>query len=469
MSNALLPLPFVSEIQSRFPPDFLSQDPSILESHGKDWTKVYSPRPSAVAFPRTTEEVSQLLQLCSQHGIRVVPSGGRTGLSAGAVASQGELVLSLDRMNRMGPVDVLSQTVRVQAGAITEAVHHHCEAHGLTWPVDFASKGSSQVGGNIATNAGGVRVIHYGMTRNWVLGLQVVLMDGRILELNGALEKNNTGLDLRQLFIGTEGTLGVITEATLKLARAPGEAQVFFFAVHDMASVFRLFFEARRAPFTLTAFETLTHNCLEKVVSHLKIRPPFESQSGAYVLLEAERPRSPDGGEILDHWLSGLFEKGLVIDGTLAQNPRESKDLWKLREGIAESIMAGTFVHKNDIALPIASLESFITEMYSLFEARHSEFEIYLFGHIGDGNLHVNTLKPEGLTPEEFTARCKKADIGLFELVQKHGGSVSAEHGIGLLKKDALRYSKSPEEIELMRAIKSALDPLGLLNPGKIL
>jgi FAD/FMN-containing dehydrogenase len=366
-------------------------------------------------------------------------------------------------------VNPLSQTVRVQAGAITEAIHDHCAKAGLTWPVDFASKGSSQVGGNIATNAGGVKVLHYGMTRNWVLGLQVVLMDGRVMELNGALEKNNTGLDLRHLFIGTEGTLGVITEATLKLTRLPGELDVFFFAVQDMAAVFRLFLEARQAPFTLMAFETLTHNCLEKVVSHLKVRPPFEGVSGAYVLLEAERPRSPDAREVLDSWLAGLFEKGLVLDGTLAQNPREARELWMLREGIAESIMSGTFVHKNDIALPIASLEKFIGQMYALFESRHSDFEIYLFGHIGDGNLHVNTLKPEGMDREEFTARCKQADIGLFELVQSHGGSVSAEHGIGLLKKDALHFSKSPDELHFMRAVKNLFDPQGLLNPAKIL
>jgi len=457
------------EISRGFPSDFLSRDPAVLESHGKDWTKVYAPRPSAVAFPRTTDEVSRLLALCSKHRVAVVPSGGRTGLSGGAVAANGEIVLSLERMNRLGPVDVLSQTVRVQAGAITEAVHGHCAPERLTWPVDFASKGSSHVGGNIATNAGGVKVIHYGMTRNWVLGLQVVLMDGRVLELNGALEKNNTGLDLRHLFIGTEGTLGVITEATLKLTRVPEDLDVFFFAVKDMEAVFQLFLEARRAPFTLMAFETLTHNCLEKVVAHLKLRPPFETQSGAYVLLEAERPRSADAREVMDVWLAGLFEKGLVLDGTLAQNPREARDLWMIREGIAESIMAGTFVHKNDIALPIASLERFIREMYALFESRHSDFEIYLFGHIGDGNLHVNTLKPEGMAKEDFTTQCKQADIGLFELVQSFGGSVSAEHGIGLLKKDALKYSKSSEELAILRGVKTLLDPQGLLNPGKIL
>src|SRR6185503_9173192 len=194
-----------------FPKDFLTSSPEDLQTYGRDWTKVYSPKPAAIAFPRTTDEVSRFLKICSKNNIAVVPSGGRTGPSGGAVATAGEIVLSLAKMNRMGPVDTLSHTVRVQAGAVTEAVHQHCAAQGLTWPVDFASKGSSQVGGNIATNAGGVRVIRYGLTRQWVLGVEVVLANGDVLQLNGALEKNNTGVDLRQLFIGSEGILGVVT------------------------------------------------------------------------------------------------------------------------------------------------------------------------------------------------------------------------------------------------------------------
>src|SRR6185437_8011155 len=214
-----------------------------LATFGRDWTKVIDPAPAAIALPRSTSEVSRLLRLTAAHGIPVVPSGGRTGLAAGAVAARGELVVSLSRMRRMDPVDVLGATVRVEAGAVTEEVHRHTAPHGLTWPVDFASKGSSQVGGNIATNAGGVKVIRYGLTRQWVLGLQVVLASGEVLELNGALEKNNTGADLLQLFIGSEGTLGLVTEATLKLTRVPGHLDVLLFAVSDLAAVLRLFRE----------------------------------------------------------------------------------------------------------------------------------------------------------------------------------------------------------------------------------
>ncbi|MCM2321869.1 MAG: FAD-binding oxidoreductase [Oligoflexia bacterium] len=447
----------------------MSRDAELLPVYGKDWTKHHAPNPSAVVFPRTTEEVSRFLKLCSRHRVPVVPSGGRTGLAGAAVAAKGEVVLSLDRMNKLGPVDPLAHTVRVQAGVVTEAVHQHCAPHGLVWPVDFASKGSSQVGGNIATNAGGVKVIHYGMTRQWVLGLEVVTMDGQIHELNGALEKNNTGADLKHLVIGSEGTLGVITEATLKLTRLPGQLDVFFFAVDDMRAVLSLFLEARRAPFPLMAFETLSHNCLEASTGHLKLKPPFASAAGAYVLMEVQRPHSPDAQEALDGWLAGVFEKGLVRDGVIAQSPREARELWMIREGIAESLMSGTrFVHKNDVSVPVASLEEFVARMYELFESRHGELEVYLYGHIGDGNLHLNTMKPEAMDREEFLAKCARADRDLFALVQRYRGSVSAEHGIGLLKKDALPYSRTPGEMALLRAIKAAFDPQGLLNPGKI-
>lgn len=459
---------FLAEIKKSFPGDFLSQQPDDLNTYGKDWTKVYPPSPRAVVFPRTTDEVVRFVKLCSRHKVAIVPSGGRTGLAAGAVASQGEVVLSLTRMNHMGAVDPLSQTVRVQAGAVTEAVHQHCAPHGLTWPVDFASKGSSHVGGNIATNAGGVKVIHYGMTRNWVLGLQVVMMNGEILELNGALEKNNTGLDLRQLFIGSEGTLGIITEATLKLARLPETLDVFFFSVTDMKAVLDLFLECRRGPFDIMAYECLTHNCLEAVTEQMKIKNPLSTAGGAYVLLEVERPSSDEAQADLDRWLQGLFEKSLVLDGTLAQTPREAKEIWAIREGTAEALFLTGFLHKNDIALPIAELETFVAEMYDLFQMRHKDMGVYFFGHIGDGNLHVNTMKPESMSKEEFLERCHAADKDLFSLVQRHHGSVSAEHGIGLLKKDALKYSRSPEEIAIMKAIKQLLDPKNLLNPGKV-
>jgi FAD/FMN-containing dehydrogenase len=465
MSPRPLPPAFEAAIQRGFPPDFLSSDPDDLALYGKDWTKVYPPDPVAIALPRTTAEVAELLRLAAEHRVPVVPSGGRTGLAAGAVAAKGELVLSLSRMRRMDAVDTFGATVRVQAGAVTEAVHRHCAEVGFTWPVDFASKGSSHVGGNIATNAGGVKVIRYGLTRHWVLGLQVVLMGGTVLELNGALEKNNTGLDLRQLFIGTEGTLGVVTEATLRLARLPGKLDVFLFAVPDLAGVLQLFRETRRGPFTVMAYEFFTDRCLARLQRHRKVRMPFAASATHYVLLEIEHADE----SALESWMGSLFENGMVTDGTMAQNSSQAADLWTLREGISESLSATGLPHKNDVSLPIAELEAFTAELESVFAARYPSWEICLFGHIGDGNLHINVMKPEALDRADFLAKTKDADHDVFRLVKAHHGSISAEHGIGLLKKDYLGYSRSDAELDVLRSIKRALDPLNLLNPGKII
>jgi FAD/FMN-containing dehydrogenase len=302
-------------------------------------------------------------------------------------------------------------------------------------------------------------VIRYGLTRSAVLGLQVVTMAGDVLDLNGALEKNNTGPDLRQLFIGSEGTLGVITEATLKLVRVPKKLDVFLFAVPDLAGVLRLFRAARRGPFTITAYEFFTDRCLARLQKHRKLR------SSHYVLLELEAAVASE----LDDWMTGLFEQELVTDGTMAQSSSQAAELWALREGISESLSATGLPHKNDISLPIAELEAFCAELEAVFTERYPDFEVCLFGHIGDGNLHINVMKPDALDKAAFLARTKAADHDMFKLVRAHQGSISAEHGVGLLKKDYLSYSRSPAELALIRALKIALDPLNLLNPGKII
>jgi FAD/FMN-containing dehydrogenase len=454
--------------------DLVSEEPSELAEYGRDWTRVLTPAPSAVAFPRSTEEVSRLLAICDEDGMAVVPSGGRTGLAGGAVAARGELVLSLARMRRLDEVDRLGGTVRVQAGAITEAVHEHCAPHGFTWPVDFASKGSSTVGGNIATNAGGVKVIRYGLTRQWVLGLEAVLASGEILEIGGALEKNNTGLDLRQLFIGSEGTLGVVTEATLKLARLPGATSVMLLGVKDVAAVLALFRQARQGPFTLSAYEFFSQRCLDRLLSHRKLRPPIAEPCDYYVLIEAEGEGAAEGDaarllENIEPWITGVFESGLASDGTIAQHGSQARDLWALREGISESLSATGLPHKNDVALPIAELDAFCSELDAVFARRYPGWEICLFGHVGDGNLHINVMKPDAMSREEFFAKTKEADRDLFELVERHHGSISAEHGIGILKKPYLSYSRSEAEMTVMRQIKRALDPRGTLNPGKVI
>ncbi len=469
MTTALpqaLPEGFWNELQTLFGPAFLSREPDDLKVYGQDWSGILEPAPCAVAFPRSTDEVARLLELCSRNRLAVVPSGGRTGLSGGACAAQGELVLSLTRMNRLEPLDLAARTVRVQAGAVTEAVHQHCAPAGLTWPVDFASKGSSTVGGNLSTNAGGVRVLRYGNTRNWVQSVELVTPQGQVLELNGELEKNNTGFDLRQLVIGAEGTLGVITAATLKLAPLPRSADVLFFALSDMEAVIRLFTFARQAPFALSAFETLSRACYLKSTAFHGKTPPV-APHGALVLMEvedADRDR-----EALESWLQQAFDQGLVQDGVLAQSPREARDLWQIREGVAEAILHGGLVHQHDVSVPVSRLPEFSARIEAQYARDYPEFEVFIFGHIGDGNLHIFIRSPEGLPKEEFLARCKASDAQLFSFVRDFRGSVSAEHGIGLLKKAALPYSRPEFEIALMRGIKQAFDPWGLMNPGKML
>lgn len=437
--------------------------PEDLENYGRDWTRVITPQAGLIVFPRSTQEVVQTVRFCRDHHIGLVPSGGRTGLAGGAVALNGQWVLSLQKMTRMESVDSLSSTVRVQAGAVTEAVHEHCAPFGLTWPVDFASKGSSQVGGNIATNAGGVRVVRYGLTRNWVLGLQVVTGSGEVLELNGSLEKNNTGYDLRQLFIGSEGTLGIITEATLKLARIPENIKVYLFAVPDLLSILSLFREARLGPFRLQAYEFFTDICLKRVQLHRGIKAPFPESSPYYVLLETEEETAG-----MDAWFEQVMTRGWVTDAIQAQNLKENAEIWAMREGISESLAATGVPHKNDVALPIHELGSFCESLEMFFLSHYPDWEICLFGHIGDGNLHINVMKPETLSKEEFLKKTKQVDSDLFTLVHKHHGSISAEHGIGLLKKAFLGFSRTPVEIEIFRGIKSVMDPTGIMNPGKV-
>ena len=452
-----------TELRSALGEGAVTLDPAELAIYGRDWTKVIAPRPSMVVFPRSTLEVQTIVRACALAGVAIVPSGGRTGLAGGAVAPNGEVVLSLSKMRAMGPVDPRALTVRVEAGAITEAVHAHCTPHGLTWPVDFASKGSSTIGGNIATNAGGVKVIRYGLTRHWVLGLVVVTASGEVLHLNGALEKNNTGADLRQLFIGSEGTLGIVTEATLKLAPLPRRLDVMLFAVADLAGVLALFDAARKGPFVLSAFEMFTDRCFARLARHRSVVMPIAG-APSYVLVEVEA----QSRDAIETWLASLLDRSLVLDGTLAESAAQARSIWELREGISESLSATGLPHKNDIALPIAELAAFCAALDALVAKEWPGFEVCVFGHVGDGNLHVNVMKPDAMPVPEFLEHAKASDRAMFDLVRAHHGSISAEHGIGLLKKAYLSYSRAPEELAVLRALKKALDPANLLNPGKI-
>lgn len=445
--------------------DLISSDAHDLATYGRDWTRAYQPAPLAIARPRSTAEVAQIVARCRELGVAIVPSGGRTGLAGGAVAARGELVLSLERMRRIGEVDTLGMTIHVEAGAVNEAVQQVLAPHRLMWPIDLASKGSAHIGGNLATNAGGVRVIRYGHARNWVLGLVVVTPAGDILELGGAVEKDNTGLDLRQLYLGSEGTLGIITEATLKLERLPERLDVALFAVDSVDSGLRLFERARQAGLALAAYELFTESCMRRFRAHRGFGPPFASPAACYVLVEVE---SADGGAAFVEWATAEQGAPGIVDGVIAQSTQHARQLWQLREGISEALGATGLPHKNDIALPIRALAAFCRELDGVFATDWPGWEICLFGHVGDGNIHINVMKPDAMDPAAFFAKASAADHAVFALVERHGGSISAEHGIGLVKKPYLHYSRSPAEISLMKTVKRALDPEGLMNPGKI-
>jgi FAD/FMN-containing dehydrogenase len=455
----------IKDLQAIVGEDKVRSDAEILLSHGRDWTKVHTPEPLAVVFPRTVAEVQAIVKLANKLAFAIVPSGGRTGLSGGAVAANGEVVVSFDYMSHISDFDPIDRTVVCQAGVITEQLQDFAEDRGLFYPVDFASAGSSQIGGNIATNAGGIKVIRYGMTRDWVAGLKVVTGNGDLLELNRGLLKNNAGYDLRQLFIGAEGTLGLIVEATMQLTRQPKNLTAFVLGVDDFNGIMNLF-NRFQAEMDLTAFEFFSEQALQKVVAHSKVPRPFESVCPYYALLEFECLNDEVEAQAMALF-EACVEEGWVSDGVMSQSIEQLKNLWRLREDISETISKWT-PYKNDISTVISKVPDFLEAVEKLVTAQYPDFEIIWFGHIGDGNLHLNILKPDDLDKETFFAQCAKVSVGVFEIVEKFGGSVSAEHGVGLLKKDYLTYSRSETEIALMRQVKQIFDPKGLMNPGKI-
>jgi FAD/FMN-containing dehydrogenase len=457
---------FLSALGSHLSSESILTDPHECNAYGTDWTRQVA-NVSAVLLPRSTDQVAKILSLANELEIQIVPSGGRTGLAGGAVASKGEVVLSLSKMNRIDSVDRLSKTVRVQSGAITEAVHEHCKQSGLLWPIDLAAKGTCEIGGNLSTNAGGVRVIRYGMTRKWVTALQVVTMQGEIIELNRNLEKNNTGYDLLQLIIGSEGTLAVITEATLKLTRLPRFKNIFLFSVTSLEQMARLCEEANFGPFHITAFEFFSQKCLHTVQEKLKRISRIGDTAPFYVLMEIERS-SNDLSEV-EEWLGKILEESLVVDGSLAQSSEDEKASWGLREGITESIAVTGPVRKYDVAVPVSQMVPFLTEGQKMFSRMNLSIDLYLFGHFGDGSPHFNLVKKPDCSMQEFSNQCDRFEIELFALLKRYGGSVSAEHGVGNLKKHWVTYSRTNRELELYRSIKKAFDPKHLLNPGKIL
>jgi len=441
-------------------------DADSLQHFGCDWTKQWQPDPLVIVLPKSLEEVQALVLWANENQVCLVPSGGRTGLSGGAVARNKEVVIALDLLNEINEFSDTERTVRCGAGVVTQQLQDFAEEKGLYYPVDFASSGSSQIGGNISTNAGGIKVIRYGMTRDWVAGLTVVTGKGDVLSLNKGLVKNATGYDLRHLFVGAEGTLGIVVDATIQLARPPKNLTVLVLGTSDFASIMQVL-STFQSNIDLTAFEFFSDVAASHVVAGGKVARPFAEQTPYYALLEFEA----DNEQMLDTAMSlfeSCLEQGWVVDGVMSQSERQAENLWKLREYISETISEFT-PYKNDISVTISHVPDFIAEVDAIVKAHYPDFEIVWFGHIGDGNVHLNILKPTALAKEEFFSHCQKVSQWVFEIVQKYEGSISAEHGVGLLKQPYLSYTRSEEEIAYMKAIKQAFDPKGIMNPGKVL
>ena len=455
----------IEELKTLVEPGKLLTDADSLNAYGKDWTKHFAPAPLAIVFPKSIEQVQAIVRWANRHQVALVPSGGRTGLSAGAVAANGEVVVAFDYMNQILAFNEFDRTAVCQPGVVTKQLQLFAEDKGLYYPVDFASAGSSQIGGNIGTNAGGIKVIRYGMTRNWVAGLKVVTGTGELLELNKDLIKNATGYDLRQLFIGAEGTLGFVVEATMRLERTPKNLTAMVLGTADFDSIMPVL-HAFQGKLDLTAFEFFSDKALAKIMARGDVPPAFDTDCPFYALLEFEAV-SEEVAEAALATFEHCVEQGWVLDGVMSQSEQQLQNLWKLREYISETISHWT-PYKNDISVVVSKVPAFLHDIDAIVGEHYPDFEIVWFGHIGDGNLHLNILKPENLSKDEFFAKCATVNKWVFETVQKHNGSISAEHGVGMTKRDYLSYSRSEAEIGYMKAIKAVFDPNGIMNPGKI-
>ncbi len=441
--------------------DQITSQADQLKTYGRDWLKCYPSRPSLILFPHSHRQVEDIVRWAIQFKQALVPSGGRTGLSGGANAQKKEVVVSFERMNQILDFNKIENSLCVQPGVITKTIQEEAKKKSLYFPLSFASEGSSQIGGNTATNAGGVHVIRYGLLRAWILSLKVVTGAGHTLSLGKELIKNMAGYNLINLFIGSEGTLGLITQITLKLAKPPLPSCVLLLAIPNLQSLMELY-NLFKTQLSLRAFEVFTNEAVKYVSPTVSVTFPLK-KSDYYILIECDQQ---DQSQILQ-----LFETAhknqLIQDGVISESPSQALQFWAFRENISESL-SSFFPYKNDISVRPSCVPKFLSELNQVIQKQYPDFVVIWFGHLGDGNLHINILKPEKESPDSFLKKCRELNKILFSLVQKYKGSISAEHGVGLLKKNYLHYSCSKEEIQYMKAIKNIFDPHGILNPGKI-
>ena len=444
-----------------------------LAAYENDWRKRYPGRALAVARPASTEEVAAVMRLCQQHRVAVVPQGGNTGLVGGSTPDDSgrQLVLSLQRMKRVRDIDAANASLTAEAGCVLAEVQAAASAAGLLFPLSLAAEGSCTLGGNLATNAGGTQVLRYGNARELCLGLEVVTAAGDIWQGLSGLRKDNTGYDLRDLFIGSEGTLGIITAATMKLYPQPRERLTALAACSTLDEAVALLGLAReRAGDALTGFEIMSHAALALVAREL---PQLTQPLGAAawtVLLELSDAESAEHARgVFEGLLTSAVERGCVQDAAIAQNLQQARAFWHLRESIPLAQAQAGLNIKHDISLPVSAIPAFVAEMDAALERHMPGIAVINFGHLGDGNLHYNVQAPHGVAPAAFLAAHEPAINALvYDAVQRRGGSISAEHGIGRLKREELGARKDPTALALMRSIKRALDPLDLLNPGRV-
>jgi len=440
----------------------------------REWRDRYTGKTPVVLRPGSTDEVSRLLALAHDEGIGVVPQGGNTGLVGGQIPSGAgnEIVVSLARMKKIRDVDAVGGTMVVEAGVTLAEAQSAAETAGRLFPLSLASEGSAMIGGVLATNAGGTAVLAYGNARNLALGLEAVLADGRIWHGLRRLKKDNTGYDLRDLLIGSEGTLGVITAAALKLFPIPAERETAIVAVDSPMAALKLFRIAEaEAGSSLTAFEFWARRAQDFALRYMPgLRNPLIDTHPWYVLIELSHGGSGSRmAGALETLLSIAHAQGLMRDATLARSLQQAQDFWRLREAFSEAQKGAGGSIKHDISVPIARIPEFLQHAEDIVEGIAPGARPVPFGHFGDGNLHYNVSQPESADKAQFLAQWETMSDAIFELVSELGGSISAEHGIGQMKRDALRLHKSRVELDMMRAIKQALDPKGILNPGKLL
>jgi len=443
-----------------------------------DWRGRYSGQAICVVRPGSSLEAAQVVTACVAAKVAIVPQGGNTGLVGGATPCapashpRGEVVVSLGRMNRILAVDLDNNTISVEAGCILQQVQEVAEAAGRLFPLSLAAEGSATIGGNLSTNAGGVQVLRYGNMRELTLGLEVVLADGRIWNGLRGLRKDNTGYDLKHLFIGAEGTLGLITAAVLKLFPLPRASATAWAALPDPAAAVALLARLRaRCGERVSAFEIVGRPALDLVLAHIpEARDPLEASHDWQALVElTDIDASANPGAMLETLLADEIEAGRLLDAVIAQNEAQVQALWNLRENISAAQKIEGLSIKHDISVPISNIATFIARADAALEQAFPGVRIVCFGHIGDGNLHYNLSKPATKENRAFIAETEAINMIVHDLAHGLGGSISAEHGLGQLKRVEIRRYKSEVEMDLMRAVKLALDPLGLMNPGKML